>query len=248
MLPAGVGAAVGRARGSDLRRRTRRCGAALPPASEERLLVPSAFSRTFASSPSIQIDLQIEHRAERLDVGQLHLRVLERDERRIGGVANVELIERHGPVQSNQRLRFRLHEMHVHIRRQRATRNFHRQLHRRVADIERQVEAMQPEVNHRVARRRERLGHAGNSQRAAVDHHLHQRLDEHVQLGRQVRDKRHVDLNLLDLVLLAEHLIVDRYFAVAQLNIGNREFHRRARRRGFRLLRAQARSRANRKN
>ena len=145
--------------------------------------------------------------------------MLERDQRRVGIVAHVELVERHHAVKANQRLRFRLHEMQVHIRRQIARRNFHRQLHRRKADVLRQVEPMQFQVNHRVARRAERLGHAGNSERAAVDHHLHQRLHEHVDVRRQVRDKRHGDLNLLDLVLLAEQLVVDRYLAVAQLNI-----------------------------
>src|SRR5208282_6777256 len=74
-------------------------------------------------------------------------------------------------------------------------------------------------------------------ERAAVDHHLQQRFNGHVHVGGQVRDKWHVDLNLLDLVLLAEQLIVDCYFAVAQLNIRNRESHRRAGRSWFRFFR-----------
>ena len=152
------------------------------------------------------------------------------DQRRVGVVADVELIEGERPVEANQRLRLRLHEMHVHISRQRPVRNFDRQLHRRVADVLRDIEAMQFQVNHRVASRLERLGHAGDPQRAAVDHHLQQRLHEHVHVGRQVRDKRHVELNLLDLVLLAEQLIVDRYLAAVELDVGDGEFHRRARR------------------
>ena len=180
---------------------------------------------------------QIEHRAQRLDVGQLHLGVFECGDRRIRRVANVELIHRYRPVQANQRLRLRLHEMHVHIRRQCPVRNFDRQLHRRVADVKRQVEPMQFQVNDRVVRGLERLGHARNPDRAAVDHHLQQRFDEHVHVGGQVRDKRHVDLNLLDLVLLAEQLIVDCHFAIAQLNIRNRESHRRAGRRRLRFFR-----------
>ena len=56
-LPAGLGAAVG-----VLAAATCAGGlagaAALPLVSDERLLVPSGFSRTFASSPSIQIDLR----------------------------------------------------------------------------------------------------------------------------------------------------------------------------------------------
>ena len=209
----------------------------MPLASDERLLVPSGFSLTLAISPSIQIDLQVEYRAERLDVGQLHLRVLQRDQRRVGSVAHVELIQSHGAIQANQRLRFRLHEMQIKIGRQRTARNFDRQLHRRVTDVEREVEPMQFQIDHRVAGHLERLGHAGNPQRAAIDHHLHQRLHENVDVRGQVRDERHVDLNLLDLVLLAEQLIVDSHFAVAQLNIGDRKFHRRARRSRFRVRR-----------
>ncbi len=223
------------ARRCNLRWRTRR-RSRIPTRRQRREIVGAVGVQPDIRDQPVDPDRpQVEHRAERLDVAQLHLRMSHCDQRRVGSVANVQLIESHRSVQTNQRLCFRLHEMQIEIRGQRSTRNFDRQLHRRVTDVEREVEPMQFQINYRVARRLEWLGDAGNPQRAPVDHHLHERLHEHIHIRGQVRDKRHVDLNLLNLVLLAEQLIVDRHFAVAQLNIGNRKSLRRTGCRGLRL-------------
>src|SRR5260370_32689501 len=73
-------------------------------------------------------------------------------------------------------------------------------------------------------------------QPAAVHHHLQQRLDKNINVLRQVRDKRNVDVDMLDRVMLYEQLIVELHVTVRDLNIGNRKSHRRAGGRGLRFL------------
>ena len=69
----------------------------------------------------------------------------------------------------------------------------------------------------------ERLGFAGDAQRAAVDHHLEQRLHEDVHVRRQVGDEGDVELKVFERMLLAEHLVVEMNLALVNLNVGYRE-------------------------
>ena len=63
-----------------------------------------------------------------------------------------------------------------------------------------------------------------DSHRAAVDHHLRQRLHEDVHVRRQIGDKRDVKLQMFDDVLpFQQAFVVEMYFAFVNLNVGYRE-------------------------
>ena len=82
---------------------------------------------------------------------------------------------------------------------------------------------MQPQIDHRLRRIRERPRAPHDVHRAAVDDHLQQRLDINIDIGRQVRDERNAELDMLDVMLLGEHLIIEANVAVSEPDVGDRE-------------------------
>src|SRR5262245_30083145 len=65
-----------------------------------------------------------------------------------------------------------------------------------------------------------------DSYQRAIDVHLQQWLHDIIDLSRQVRDKRYVEFELLDLVVRADLLVFEGYVAVVDANVGDRELER----------------------
>src|SRR6185437_5145871 len=154
------------------------------------------------------------------------------------GIAHVELVDRGLSGHPDLRSARRVYEVHLQQRRQRSLRYLQRQLPGHIADVERETKLMKVEIDHGLGRDRERFGFTSDAQRTAVDHHLEQRLHEDVHVRGQIGDEGDVEFEVFEPVLLVQHLVVEMYITLVNLNVRDREalrfgIHARRRRGGW---------------
>ncbi len=117
-------------------------------------------------------------------------------------------------------------EVDGQVRGQLALRYRHRQGARHVAEVARQIETIEFDVQAGFQRLRKRFGLAGEVQRRTVDPRGQQRLHEDVDVGRQARQEGHTDLQPVHRVLRPERLIDKLDGAVVQPQVGEEEARR----------------------
>jgi len=174
----------------------------------------------------------MKHVTERFDVVEDGGGALEAGERRVVVVADVKVVERGVAGYAHHRPGGGLHEMHLEKGRERTGGNLDRQFRRDIADVRGEVEVVDAEPDRRFGLRREGERTPADLDGTAIDDHPEQRLDEDLGVGREVRDKRQVEIQMLDGMLLIQDLVVEAHVAVINADIGNREALRLARGRG----------------
>ena len=171
----------------------------------------------------IEIDVvETVARNQRLDIGERGDHAARFDDRRFRFVGHREIVEHDRAVETQLR-RFVLDEMRAHAAGNEALRNCHRQLGSHVGEVLRQVEAIEGEVDRRFETVLERFGLALDAQRPAVDACREQGLHEHVDVTRQVGEKRDADLDVLDAMACVRRLVVEADLAAVDADVRQRE-------------------------
>ncbi len=130
----------------------------------------------------------------------------------------------------------RAHEPDVQSQRQPRRFDGERQVHRHERQVAREVQLLQPQLEHGLQRILERLGAPLDRERRAVDRHAQAGLDERIQVHRQRRDERNTDAQARDLVVIAGRTVVEDQRGVVDVDVVQREARRRRiRRRGRRF-------------
>ena len=80
---------------------------------------------------------------------------------------------------------------------------------------------MQVEVDNRFGQHGERLGPAGDAHPASIDQHLQERLHGNVHVRRQIGDERNAQFEMFHRVLLLQHVVIEEYLAVVDLDVRN---------------------------
>lgn len=171
--------------------------------------------------------IQVIHVVQRAHVGQRRAQLFCRHQGRLPGVGHFQVVEAGCAVHAQYRIAgLGLLEVDGQVRGQLALRYRHRQGARHVAEVARQIETIEFDVQAGFQRLRKRFGLAGEVQRRTVDPRGQQRLHEDVDVGRQARQEGHTDLQPVHRVLRPERLIDKLDGAVVQPQVGEEEARR----------------------
>jgi len=160
---------------------------------------------------------------ERLDIVEHRVRMLEAGERGVGAIADVEVVQRSIAGDANYRSGRGLYEVHLQKGRERAGGQLDRQFRRDVAHVEGEVEVIDADADRGFGLREERQRPSADQEGTAIDDHVEERLDEDISVGRQVRNKRDAEFEVLDGMRLIQDLVVETDVAVLDADIGKRE-------------------------
>ena len=158
-----------------------------------------------------------------------HLQRRQLDRRRAVGVLDFDRLQAHAALDVERRRAARgLLEAGLQAGRQARAGQAEGFLHRQVGQIAGQVEAFKLEVDHRLPVRREGLGLAADLEGRVVHLHRQQRLDEGLDLGRQVGDEGHAQLQVGHHVLQPRRAVVELDAALLDADVMHREVALRA--------------------
>ena len=182
--------------------------------------------------------IEAEYVVERAHVGKRCAHLFGRHQWRFVGIDHFQVVEASRATHAQyRRAALRLLKVDRQVGRQLALRHPHRKRAGHVAEVARQIQAIDLDVEVGFKRIGEWLCLARKMQRSAVDARGQQRLHKDVHVGWQARQERHADLQAIDLVLGAEWLVNKIDSAVGQLQIGKDETGRLVRLRLGRVLR-----------
>ena len=149
--------------------------------------------------------------------------MLEAGERGVGAIADFEAVQRSIAGDANYRSGRGLYEMDLEEGRKRTGGQLNRQFGGDVAHIEGEVEVVDADADRGFGLRQERQRASADQEGTAIDVHVEQRLDVDISVGRQVRNKRDAEFDMLDGMLLIQDLVVETDVAVLDADIGNCE-------------------------
>ena len=157
--------------------------------------------------------------------------LLEREERpraRLVLFPDVEVVEADGALHRELwRVVRRAREPDVQRQRQPSRLDGEREPHRDEGQVARQIERLEPKLEHGLQRLREGLRAAVRDERRPVDAHAQPGLDEGVKVYGQRRYERHANRQRGDLVVVARGTIVEDHGAVTDPDVIEREARRR---------------------